>query len=174
VPDLVRHFFDIAESEGLTPKRINQPALDLLKRHLWPGNVRELENLVRRLSALYPQDEITADIIEQELRSEQGGFQPAGTRNGSAEDVTISHAVEGQLQAYFASFKDSLPPPGIYSRFLAEFEYPLILACLTATNGNQIRAAELLGLNRNTLRKKIRELGISIFRSTKPGFPQHH
>ncbi len=174
VPDLVRHFFDIAESEGLTPKRINQPALDLLKRHTWPGNVRELENLVRRLSALYPQDEITADIIEQELRSEQGGFKPAGAANGNLEDVTISQAVEVQLQGYFSSFKDSLPPPGIYDRFLVEFEYPLILACLTATNGNQIRAAELLGLNRNTLRKKIRELGISIFRSSKPGFPQHN
>ncbi len=173
VPDLVRHFFDIAEAEGLPVKRINQSALDLLKRHQWPGNVRELENLVRRLSALYAQDEITADIIEQELRSEQGGLRHAGSPTAAAEDVTISQAVESQLQGYFASFKDSLPPSGIYDRFLAEFEYPLILACLTATNGNQIRAAELLGLNRNTLRKKIRELGIAVFRSAKPGYSPH-
>lgn len=170
IPDLVRHFFDRGEAEGLVTKRVSQDALELMKRHSWPGNVRELENLIRRLAALYPQDEIGTDIIEQELRAEQG----FGPRSGSltlplAEEVTIQQAVEMQLQSYFASFKDGLPPPGIYDRFLAEFEYPLLLYCLTATSGNQIRAAELLGLNRNTLRKKVRELGISIYRSAKAG-----
>ena len=172
IPDLVRHFFDRGESEGLTTKRISKDALDQLKRHSWPGNVRELENLVRRLAALYPQDEISAEIIEQELRSEQGfGVRHGSLPMPSAEDVSIQQAVEIQLQAYFASFKDGMPPPGIYDRFLAEFEYPLLLYCLTATSGNQIRAAELLGLNRNTLRKKVRELGISIYRSAKAGTP---
>ncbi|MGB8819330.1 MAG: nitrogen regulation protein NR(I) [Rhizobiaceae bacterium] len=172
IPDLVRHFFDRAEAEGLSPKRISQQAVELLKRHSWPGNVRELENLVRRLAALYPQDEISAEIIEQELRSEQpGGLRASIGASPSAEDVSIQQAVESQLQNYFASFKESLPPAGVYERFLAQFEYPLILYCLTATNGNQIRAAELLGLNRNTLRKKVRELGISIYRSAKSSFP---
>ena len=69
------------------------------------------------------------------------------------------------MQKYFAAFGDDLPPAGIYDRVLAEFEKPLLLACLTATRGNQIRAAELLGLNRNTLRKKIRELNISVYRT---------
>ena len=86
----------------------------------------------------------------------------------AAENVTISQAVERKMQDYFASFKDSLPPSGMYDRFLVDFETPLIIACLAATNGNQIRAAELLGLNRNTLRKRIRELGISVYRSLKP------
>ena len=69
------------------------------------------------------------------------------------------------MQKYFAAFGDDLPPSGVYERVLPEFEKPLLLACLTATRGNQIRAAELLGLNRNTLRKKIRELNISVYRT---------
>ena len=170
IPDLVRHFFDRAEGEGLAPKRLGNEAFEILKRHNWPGNVRELENLVRRLSALYPQDEITPEIIEQELRAEHGsirGFAPEGM---NAEDVTIAQAVENKLQTYFASFKDGLPPAGLYDRILPELEYPLLLACLTATHGNQIRAAELLGLNRNTLRKKIRELGIAVYRGSKTSY----
>ena len=167
IPDLVRHFFDLAEGEGLAPKRINAAAFDVLKRHAWPGNVRELENLVRRLSALYPQEEITAEIIEQELQAEQPLLRAGSGTESSLEPVSISQAVERKMNAYFAGFKDSLPPSGIYDRFLSEFETPLIIACLAATNGNQIRAAELLGLNRNTLRKKVRELGISVFRGLK-------
>ena len=57
-----------------------------------------------------------------------------------------------------------MPPPGLYDRMLAELEHPLILASLTATRGNQIRAADLLGVNRNTLRKKIRDLDIQVYR----------
>ena len=61
----------------------------------------------------------------------------------------------------------SLPPPGLYHRILREVEYPLISAALAATRGNQIKAAELLGVNRNTLRKKIRDLDIQVMRSTR-------
>ena len=167
IPDLVRHFFDLAEGEGLAPKRINTAAFDVLKCHAWPGNVRELENLVRRLAALYPQEEITAEIIELELKAEQPFMRSGAANDLAAEQVTISQAVERKMNTYFSGFKDSLPPSGIYDRFLPDFETPLIIACLAATNGNQIRAAELLGLNRNTLRKKIRELGISVFRGLK-------
>jgi two-component system nitrogen regulation response regulator GlnG len=71
------------------------------------------------------------------------------------------------MRQYFSSFGDGLPPAGLYDRVLAEMEYPLILAALTATRGNQIKAADLLGLNRNTLRKKIRELGVSVYRSSR-------
>jgi two-component system nitrogen regulation response regulator GlnG len=73
--------------------------------------------------------------------------------------------VEHYLQRYFSSYGKDLPPAGLYQRILAEVEYPLMLASLTATRGNQIKAAELLGLNRNTLRKKIRELGVSVYKS---------
>ncbi len=166
VPDLVRHFFKVAEREGLSPKRISTGAMDLMKRYPWPGNVRELENLVRRLAALYPQDEITTEIMESELSGASGmvlGDSPAM----STEQMTVSQAVEHFLQTYFKSFGDDLPPPGIYQRILAEVEYPLVLACMTATRGNQIKAAELLGLNRNTLRKKIRDLGVNVYRTNR-------
>ena len=109
---------------------------------------------------------ITTEIVEQELQGETDGVaaSPAGSINSS---TTIAQAVEDNMRRYFAEFGDDMPPPGLYHRVLGEVEHPLILAALTATHGNQIRAAELLGLNRNTLRKKIRELGVSVYRSPR-------
>jgi len=166
IPDLVRHFIQQGEKEGLGTKRFDVEALEMMKAYAWPGNVRELENIVRRLMALYPQDVITREIIEQELRSDvpDSPIEKGGVRSGT---MTIAQAVEENMRAYFASFGDQLPPPGLYDRVLTEMEYPLILAALTATRGNQIKAADLLGLNRNTLRKKIRELGVSVYRSSR-------
>jgi two-component system nitrogen regulation response regulator GlnG len=85
------------------------------------------------------------------------------------DDLSVGQAVEHYLQRYFASFGKDLPPAGLYQRILAEVEYPLVLASMTATRGNQIKAAELLGLNRNTLRKKIRDLGVNVYKSGRPG-----
>ena len=166
IPDLVRHFFKQGAREGLQAKRISPAGIEMMKRYSWPGNVRELENLVRRLAALYPQDEISAEIIETELKA---GERPTMPDAGLPvpENLSIGQAVELHLQRYFASFGSELPPAGLYDRILAEVEYPLVLASLTATRGNQIRAAELLGLNRNTLRKKIRDLGVNIHRMSR-------
>jgi two-component system nitrogen regulation response regulator GlnG len=166
IPDLVRHFIQQAEKEGLGSKRFDQEALELMKAYPWPGNVRELENLIRRLMALYPQDVITKEIIDAELRADvpDSPIEKGPVRTGS---MTIAQAVEENMRTYFASFGENLPPPGLYDRVLTEMEYPLILAALTATRGNQIKAADLLGLNRNTLRKKIRELGVSVYRSSR-------
>jgi len=163
VPDLTRHFFLQAEREGLPRKQIDVAALDRLKRYRWPGNVRELENLVRRLAALYPQEIITAAIIESELSTPAA---PPGVEDGP-QDETLSSSVERHLNAYFGNFGENLPPPGLYHRILKDVEYPLLSAALAATRGNQIKAAELLGLNRNTLRKKIRDLDIQIIRTTR-------
>ena len=123
--------------------------------------MRELENLARRLAALYPQETITAAVIDAELA------QPAAASAEKAviED-TLSAAVERNLTRYFGSFDNGLPPPGLYHRILREVEYPLLSAALAATRGNQIRAADLLGLNRNTLRKKIRDLDIQVIRTS--------
>ncbi len=166
IPDLVRHFFKMAARDGLPEKRITSDGLDLMRRYPWAGNVRELENLVRRLAALYPQEEINADVIEAELKAD---MRPAelSTNAITNEEVTIGRAVELNMQRYFMSYGDDLPPAGLYQRVLEEVEYPLILSCLTATHGNQIKASELLGLNRNTLRKKIRELGVNIYKGSK-------
>jgi two-component system nitrogen regulation response regulator GlnG len=145
----------------LPQKQIDPAALDHLKRYRWPGNVRELENLARRLAALYPQETITAAVIDAELA------QPVAVtpEKGTGEDA-ISTAVERNLSRYFAGFDHGLPPPGLYHRILREVEYPLLSVALAATHGNQIRAAELLGLNRNTLRKKIRDLDIPVIRTS--------
>ena len=166
IPDLVRHFFKQAEAQGLQTKRIAPAGIEFMKRYSWPGNVRELENLIRRLAALYPQDEISGEIIESELKT--GVAASAQGPQLMPENLTIGQAVEQHLQRYFGLFDGDLPPPGLYERVLTEVEYPLILACMTATRGNQIKAAELLGLNRNTLRKKIRELGVNVYRGTRP------
>jgi two-component system nitrogen regulation response regulator GlnG len=162
VPDLIRHFFAQAEREGLPPKQLDHAALDRLKRHRWPGNVRELENLARRLAALYPQETISAAVIDAELS--QPAMLPVTEEPRTEEG--LSAAVERHLATYFASFGETLPPPGLYHRVLREIEHPLLTVTLAATRGNQIRAADLLGVNRNTLRKKIRDLDIQVFRSS--------
>ncbi|WP_334175367.1 nitrogen regulation protein NR(I) [Pseudoxanthobacter sp.] len=163
IPDLVRHFFALSEKEGLPAKHIENEALERMKQYRWPGNVRELENLVRRLTALYPQDVITAQLIEAELEPQQAA--PAG--DVPAGEETLSAAVERHLAEYFSGFGEELPPPGLYHRILKDVEYPLIGAALAATRGNQIKAAELLGVNRNTLRKKIRDLDIQVIRASR-------
>ncbi len=160
IPDLIRHFFAQAAREGLPLKQIDHAALDRLKQYRWPGNVRELENLARRLAALYPQETITAAVIDAELT------QPVTPAEKAPEDETLAAAVERNLARYFASFGTELPPPGLYHRVLREIEQPLLSAALAVTRGNQIRAADLLGLNRNTLRKKIRDLDIQVIRSS--------
>ncbi len=161
VPDLIRHFFDLVEREGLPAKQLDQTAVERLKRHRWPGNVRELENLARRLAALYPQETITASVIESELSQPEMIAAEEDPKSGDG----LSSAIERHLTSYFASFGTELPPPGLYHRVLREMEQPLLSVTLAATRGNQIRAADLLGVNRNTLRKKIRDLDIQVFRS---------
>jgi two-component system nitrogen regulation response regulator GlnG len=162
VPDLIRHFFEQVEREGLPAKQLDQAAIERLKRHRWPGNVRELENLARRLAALYPQETIAASVIDAEL-SQPGIF---AADDEPKSDDRLAAAIERHLASYFASFGAELPPPGLYHRVLREIEHPLLSATLAATRGNQIRAADLLGVNRNTLRKKIRDLDIQVYRSS--------
>ena len=167
VPDLVRHFFIIAEKEGLPRKHIDQEALARLKAYSWPGNVRELENLVRRLAALCPQETITAPIIEAELSTDHRHVnQPAAAATATSYPAdNLPMMIERHLTEYFGRFGEELPPDGLYDRIIRELELPLISVTLAATRGNQIKAAELLGLNRNTLRKKIRDLDIRVVRS---------
>ncbi len=162
IDDLVRHFLRQAARTGYGRKAIEQAALERLKRHTWPGNVRELENLVRRLVALYPQETFTAEIVEAELGQ---ALTSRLDEPQQAQNASLSELVEVYLGRYFARYGRELPPPGLYDRVIREIEQPLITAALAATRGNQIRAAELLGLNRNTLRSRIRDLDIQVFRS---------
>ncbi len=161
IPDLTRAFLLRANREGLPAKTIDAAALDRLKQHAWPGNVRELENLVRRICALYGEDLITARIVERELADQQP------QANGEEGPQTLAQLVERKLSSYFADQPDGLPPAGLYDRVLEEVERPLIQLTLSATRGNQVRAAEILGLNRNTLRKKISDLGVEMQRGRR-------
>ncbi|MEJ0025647.1 MAG: nitrogen regulation protein NR(I) [Rhizomicrobium sp.] len=163
VPDLVRHFLRKAEDEGLPSKRLEPEAFDMLKHYRWPGNVRELENLIRRLAVLHSGDVIPTAAISAELK------EPARVSDADDGDepVSLSTAVERHLTKYFLAQGEKLPPPGLYDRVLQEIERPLLSICLAATRGNQIRAAHLLGLNRNTLRKKIRDLGLEVIRGLR-------
>ncbi|WP_038035643.1 nitrogen regulation protein NR(I) [Thermopetrobacter sp. TC1] len=163
IPDLVNHFLMQAVEEGLSPKRFSPEAIEVLKQHRWPGNVRELENLVRRIVAIYSEEEIGPDIIRAELAEMSRGAAP-GLSEVSA-GASLSELVEGWLQNYFAQHGEELPPPGLYDRVIREVEAPLISAALAATGGNQLRAAELLGINRNTLRTRIRDLGLTVMRT---------
>jgi two-component system nitrogen regulation response regulator GlnG len=165
VPELVQHFLKRAEAEGLPGKNLDGAAMNHLKGYHWPGNVRELENLVRRLSALYSQEVIELDTLRGELAG--GAAESRETEGEGAQDKSLGVAVERHLKAYFDAHSDGLPSSGLYNRVLKEIERPLIELSLTATRGNQLLAARLLGLNRNTLRKKIRELDIQVVRGLK-------
>ena len=162
IAELVRHFFGEIQDEGLSPKALDGEAMEALKAYPWPGNVRELENLVRRLAVLYSQETIDRGVIESELSEGK-----AAERAVAAPAESLSGAVEHHLRSYFAAHEDGLPASGLYDRILREIERPLIELSLSATRGNQIRAAKLLGLNRNTLRKKIRDLDIQVIRGLK-------
>ena len=153
IPELARAFLLRASREGLPSKTIDQGALDRLKLHSWPGNVRELENLIRRICALYGEEMIGARIIERELAEQV-------TAAVGQEAVSLSMLVERNLASYFADQPSGIPPAGLYDRVLADIERPLFQLTLAATRGNQMRAAEVLGLNRNTLRKRLSDLGI--------------
>ena len=163
IPDLARAFLRRAEQEGLPRKRISAEGMERLKAEAWPGNVRELENLIRRLAALCPDDVISADFIDEELTQAVTGADEAPTEAADS----LGAAVEAHLSRYFALHGDALPAPGLYDRVIREVELPLIALSLSATRGNQLKAADLLGINRNTLRKKIRELDIPVTRGKK-------
>ena len=156
IGELARHFLARAEAEGLPRKLLDPSAIERLRSHGWPGNVRELENLMRRLAALAREETITAAAVENGLS--EGGMSIGETDVGDGRGMAAS--VETHLSRYFATFGDDLPPDGLYDRVLAELERPLLTLSLLATNGNQIRAARLLGINRNTLRKKLNDLRI--------------
>ena len=160
IPELVRVFLARAAEEGLSWKIIDNDAMDRLKNHSWPGNVRELENLIKRLAALYSHEVISFEDIDGELS--EAAPEPADD-----DEKGLSKTVEQRLATYFSAHAGGLPAAGLYQRVLRGVERPLITLTLQATKGNQIRAAEVLGLNRNTLRKKIRELNIPVIRGAK-------
>ncbi len=161
VAELVQHFFLDAERQGQPLRSIDPEALEMLRRHAWPGNVRELENLIQRLLAIHAEPVITQQMVAGVLLEPK----PATPlrRPGDA-DVTLAGFVETYLSEQFAKLGGQSPDPGLHDRVIREVERPLIQKCLAVTRGNQIKAAEILGVNRNTLRSKIRSLDIQVQR----------
>jgi two-component system nitrogen regulation response regulator GlnG len=155
IGDLARAFLVRAKRDGLPEKMIDAAAIDALKTHAWPGNVRELENLMRRFCALYPEDVITARMVERELRAERVETADSGGVS------TLEDAARTRLSGMVAEAVET-GSGTLHEAVLAQVERPLIELCLAATRGNQIRAAEILGVNRNTLRKKIRTLDVRL------------
>ncbi|PZO88366.1 MAG: nitrogen regulation protein NR(I) [Sphingomonas sanxanigenens] len=158
---LARHFLDRAAQEGLPRRRLDGEAVARLMAHDWPGNVRELENLMRRLAALGRDEVISGAQVTQQLT----GGAPSETSPFVGGE--LSDAVDHYLARYFSAHGGGLPEDGLYDRVLGQVEGPLFRIALAATRGNQLRAAQLLGLNRNTLRKKLSDYGIQPGRQRK-------
>ena len=160
---LAEHFLARAGRDGAPVPRLSAEARDLLRSYAWPGNVRQLENTIRRLAITASGDEIGRAEVRGVL-----GNQPAAEPLATGNDTErLSASVARHLQRYFDLHGQALPPPGVYQRILREVETPLIEIALDATGGNQARCADLLGINRNTLRKKITDLDIRVTRRRK-------
>ena len=160
---LTEHFLNLLEQEGGPKRQLGIKAQELFRAYSWPGNVRQLQNVVKRLGLTAREHEISLTEVEQSLENQpemEGSFGKAGTEKLSCD-------IERHLRRYFDLHGNILPPAGLYNRILKELEIPLIGVSLEATGGNQAKCADLLGINRNTLRKKISELDIKVTRRRK-------
>lgn len=195
IPPLARHLLARVSVQGLPERRLSDDAMAVLRAHPFPGNVRELENLMRRLSLTAAAEEISVAELHEAL-AETGprgaGIEPAPVNppdpKPSASPATtpsarsqprgagspsetdggrLAQSVEAHLRRYFDLHGEALPPPGLYDRILREIERPLLQISLDATGGNQLRCADMLGINRNTLRKKLTDLNIEVTRRRK-------
>ena len=160
---LSEHFLKLLEKEGGPERKLGIKAQELFLAYSWPGNVRQLQNVVKRLGLTSREYEISLTEVEQSLENQpemDGSFGKLGTEKMSSD-------IERHLRRYFDLHGNILPPVGLYNRILKELEIPLISLSLEATGGNQARCADLLGINRNTLRKKINDLDIKVHRRRK-------
>jgi two-component system nitrogen regulation response regulator GlnG len=162
IPELARHFLDRAASEGLPRKLLDSGAANWLMEQAWPGNVRELENAMRRLAALARDELITAAVAELWILHADGaadGVAAPFEAAGLSPDMSLEALIGQWLQRHVAQAATP-PEDGLYDRLLAEFERPLLETAMLLTHGNQLKAARLLGVNRNTLRKMLNERSV--------------
>ena len=159
IADLVEHFLRLEQKDAKMKKKISTKAIDLLSQYDWPGNVRELENLVMRLVALHADEVISTQIISYELslskKSEAINFTPSSD---------LQAALEVYISKLLRQHNNDEVNGEIYQTVINKIEAPLISMTINEFAGNQIKAASALGLNRNTLRKKIRTHNIEIIK----------
>jgi two-component system nitrogen regulation response regulator GlnG len=160
---LVSFFLARADGPAGQPHALSDGAARVFVKYTWPGNVRQLEHAMRQLALTSRAAQITTSEAEQ-IVGGQPGPEPARA-TGTPEKLGAS--VERHIRRYFDLHGAMLPPPGLYQRILREVEGPLIAVALEATSGNQAKCAELLGINRNTLRKKITDLEIEVTRGRR-------
>jgi two-component system nitrogen regulation response regulator GlnG len=150
---LVTHFLAaFSHEQQAAPKVFSPDALDLMTRYRWPGNVRELENVVKRAAALTPTALVLPDHLPDAVRKGAGGEDAAA----GPETFPVEW-----MRNEMTRLRDTLDGE-LHSHFVACVERPLLALVLRRTGGNQVKAAELLGINRNTLRKRIKELGVDV------------
>ena len=153
IPALAEHFLDKTALELGTPKKSVTPrALRRLTEYDWPGNVRELENCIKRAVVLSSSSAVLPEDVEVLMKGEKEGVR-------IIENHTLEGLLEDRIRVFMKKTK-KLGKSDVYDSVVALVERPLIVSALSETNYNQLRAAELLGINRNTLRKKIAELKI--------------
>lgn len=159
---LATHFLERSDT-GTGVRGLSEGASKVFATYQWPGNVRQLEHAMRQLALTGRAAQVSQAEAEQVL-----GAQPAHEPiHAQANTERLGASVERHLRRYFDQHGNELPPPGLYARILREIEAPLIEIALDATSGNQAKCADLLGINRNTLRKKITDLEIEVTRGRK-------
>ncbi len=156
IPELVNHFLEKAKTLKLEPKKFTTESFQILEKYQWPGNVRELENFILKLCALYTDEIIMNEDLVKEIKNLQKLDQQM-----LDTDSQFSKILENYLSKNINKINTEYQGD-VYNYFVTELEKVLLFEVLKNKNGNQLKAAELLGLNRNTLRKKITELNISI------------
>lgn len=149
---LIDHFTEKYSDELKLEKKIfSDEAKEMLRNHNWPGNVRELENVIKKIMVLSPDRIISKKILTEEINFNK---QEKGKLELNEVDQTINDQIEKLLETMDTNSKD------IYSKIINRFEKQLIEILLKKSQGNKKKTAEILGINRNTLSKKIRELQI--------------
>ncbi|MFN7185597.1 MAG: sigma 54-interacting transcriptional regulator [Alphaproteobacteria bacterium] len=159
---LVEYFIALGVARGLPQKTLDASALALLMDAPWKGNIRELENFIYRLLAVEAAPRVSAADIAPLLSASSVVVLPTAALPVPESTESFAGEVARHLRHFFATHGQELPAPGLYNRMMQLVEKPLLEQTLRATGGNQIRAAEILGINRNTLRKKMRELAIDV------------
>ena len=149
IPLLVEHFL-AKYAPGLGERGVAPDALDRLVGHEWPGNVRELENVVQRAMVM-----ATSGVILPEHLP----IGPVSAAASVAVDATLEEIIERKLVECVRGLR-AHTSANLYDLMIGLVEKPLLRAVLRETGGNQVRAAQILGINRNTLRKKLTEHGI--------------